>query len=139
MVQISGLGFRFNILVQVLRLDFGCMFPVQVLGLGFGFKFWFQIQGFTSCNKDLTLIPSVSSLSQDQSKQSNSPDGKITPAVLFPLMPNRHFLAKFWNANKLRLFCLMRQKHCWKYFAFNQLHLAEGKITSVVLLPPEAN
>jgi len=65
-----------------------------------------------------TLIPSVSSLSLDQSKQSDSSNGKITPAVLFPLMPNRHFLVKFWKCQKaesilsheakarLELFCL---------------------------------
>ena len=34
---------------------------------------------------------SISSLSLDQSKRSDSPNGKITPAVLFPLMPIRHF------------------------------------------------
>jgi len=32
----------------------------------------------------------------------------------------------------------MRQKHYWDYFAFNQLHLAKGKIAPVVLLPHEA-
>jgi len=32
----------------------------------------------------------------------------------------------------------MRQKHLWKYFAFNQLYLAKGKIVLVVLLPQEA-
>jgi len=31
----------------------------------------------------------------------------------------------------------MRQKHCWNYFAFNQLHLAEGKIAPVLILPYE--
>jgi len=39
-------------------------------------------------------------LSFDQSKQSDSRNGKITPAVLFPLMPNRHFLVKFWKYQK---------------------------------------
>jgi len=33
----------------------------------------------------------------------------------------------------------MKQKHCWKYFAFNQSYLAEGKIAPVVLLPQETN
>jgi len=28
-------------------------------------------------------------------RQSDSPNGKITPAVLFPVIPNRHFLVKF--------------------------------------------
>jgi len=57
-------------------------------------------------------------LSLDQSKQSDSPNGKITPAVLFPLMPNGQFLVKFWKFKKavavlpheakalLELFCL---------------------------------
>jgi len=60
----------------------------------------------------------MSSLPLDQSKQSDSPHGKITPAVLFPLMPIRHFLVKFWKCQKavsissheakalLELFCL---------------------------------
>jgi len=42
------------------------------------------------------------------------------------------------NAKALCLFCLMRQKHCWKYFVFNQSYLAKDKITPVVLLPHEA-
>jgi len=29
----------------------------------------------------------------------------------------------------------MRQKHSYKYFAYNQSYLAEGKIASVELLP----
>jgi len=29
------------------------------------------------------------------------------------------FLLNFGNAERLCLFCLMRQRHCWKYFAFN--------------------
>jgi len=62
--------------------------------------------------------PSLSSLSRDQSKQSDSPNGKITPAVLFSLIPNRHCLVEFWKCQKpvsilpheakalLELFCL---------------------------------
>jgi len=62
--------------------------------------------------------PSLSFLSLDQSKQTDSPNGKLTPAVLFLLMPNRHFLVKFWKCQKavsilpheaqalLELFCL---------------------------------
>jgi len=50
--------------------------------------------------------------------QSDSPNGKITPALLLPLMPNRHFLVKFRKFQKavsilpheakalLELFCL---------------------------------
>jgi len=36
--------------------------------------------------------PSILSLSLDQSNQSDSPNGKIHPAVLFPLMENTAFL-----------------------------------------------
>jgi len=62
--------------------------------------------------------PSVSPLSLDQSNQPDSPNGKITPAVLLPLMPDRHFLVKLWKCQKavsilpheakalLELFCL---------------------------------
>jgi len=74
--------------------------------------------------------PSVSSMSLDQSKQSDSPNGKITPAVFFSLMPNRSFL-NFENAKWQCLFCLIRQKHCWNYFAFNQLYLAKGKLAYI--------
>ena len=50
-----------------------------------------------SCDKDLTLIQVYHPCHLvDQSKQSDSPNGKITPVVLLPLMPNRHFLVKFW-------------------------------------------
>jgi len=45
------------------------------------------------------INPSASSLSLDQSKQSNYPNGKISPAVLFLLMPNRHFLVKFFKCH----------------------------------------
>ena len=76
--------------------------------------------------------PSVSSLSLDQSEQSDSPNGKITPAVLFPMKPNRHFLVNFWKHKRLCLFCLLIQKHCWNYFDFNQSYLAKGKIAPVV-------
>jgi len=44
--------------------------------------------------------PSVSSLSFDQSKQLDSPNDKITPAVLLPLLPNKHILVKFWKCQK---------------------------------------
>jgi len=39
-------------------------------------------------------------LSLDQSKQLDSPNGKITPTVLFPLTPKKHFLVKFWKRQK---------------------------------------
>ena len=47
-------------------------------------------------------------------------------------------LLNFGNAKRLCLFCLMTQKHCWNYFAFNQSYLAEGKIAPAVLLRHEA-
>jgi len=65
-------------------------------------------------------------LSLDQSKQSDSPRDKITPAVLFPLMPNRHFLVKFWKCQKavtilphetkalLEVFCLQPIVFGWR-------------------------
>jgi len=39
----------------------------------------------------------------------------------------------FVNAKKLCLLCLMRQKLCWNYFAFNQSYLTKGKIALVVI------
>jgi len=39
-------------------------------------------------------------MSLDQSKQSDSSNGKITPAVLFLLMKNIHFLVKFMKCQK---------------------------------------
>jgi len=48
---------------------------------------------------------SVLFLSLDQFNQLDSSNGKITPAVLLPLMPNRH-LSNFGNAKRLCLFCL---------------------------------
>jgi len=33
----------------------------------------------------------------------------------------------------LFLFCLMKQKHCWSYFAFNQIQYFEGKIVPIML------
>jgi len=44
-------------------------------------------------------------------------------------------LLNFGNAKRLCPFCLMRQKHSYNYFAFNQSYLAEGKTASLVLLP----
>jgi len=75
--------------------------------------------------------------------QSDSPNGKIAPAVL--LWQNRHSdgkidtaLLNFGNGKRLGLFCLMTQRHSWNYFAFNQSYLAKGKIAAVVLLLHEA-
>jgi len=78
-------------------------------------------------------------LSLDQSKQSDSPNGKITPAVLFPQMPSRHILVKFWKCQKAVSILPHEAKYnCWNYFAFNQSYLAKGKIAPVVLLFHEA-
>jgi len=58
--------------------------------------------------------------------QSDFPIGKITPAVLFPLMPNRHFIVKFYKWQKavpflphkakalLDLFCLQPIVFGWR-------------------------
>jgi len=40
--------------------------------------------------------------------------------------------------NVFRIVQIIRQKHCWNYFAFNQSYLAKGNIAPVVLLPHEA-
>jgi len=77
-------------------------------------------------------------LSLDQSKQSDSPNGKITPPVLVPLMPNRHFLVKFWKCQKAVTILPHEAKALLDYFAFNQSYLSKGKIAPIVLLPHEA-
>jgi len=101
------------------------------LGLSFGFVLWFLVM----LHGPYTY-PSVSSLSLDQSNQWHSPNGKITQQCFCFWWQNRRaLLLNFGNAKKLCLFCLMRQQHYWKYFAFNQSHLAKGKIAPVVLLP----
>ena len=62
--------------------------------------------------------------------------------MLFPLMPKRlpcqTSLVNFGNVKRQCLFCLMRQKHCCNYFAFNQSYLVKGKIAPLVLWPHEA-
>jgi len=88
--------------------------------------------------RTIDLEKTAKAADRSTTKSENSPNGKITPAVLLPLMPNRHFLVKIFNAKRLCLFYLMRQKHCWNYFAFNQSYLANGKMAPVVLLPHEA-
>jgi len=40
-------------------------------------------------------------LSLDQFKESGSPNGKIIPEWPLLLMPNRHFLVKFWKCQKV--------------------------------------
>jgi len=69
---------------------------------------------------------SVSSLSLDQYNQSDSPYGKITPAVLCLWWQNRHCLAKFWKCQTavlilphegkalLELFCLQANLFGWR-------------------------
>ena len=81
-------------------LVFGFRFWVEVLGsiclgLGFGFCLRFRVLGHVT--RTLRQSKYIVHLSIDQSKQTDSPNGKITPAVLLPLMPNRHFLVKFWK------------------------------------------
>jgi len=57
--------------------------------------------------------------------------------VLFSLMPNRHFLVKFWKCQKAVTILPHEAKGLLNYFAFNQLYLAKGKIAPIVLLPHE--
>jgi len=64
--------------------------------------------------------PSVSSLHLTNPSSRDSSNGKISPAVLSKLMPNRPFLVKFWKCQKAVSTFLHEVKHCWKYFAFNQ-------------------
>jgi len=77
-------------------------------------------------------------LSLDQCKQSDPPNGKITPEMLFPLMPNRHFLGKFWKCKKAVFILPHEVKALLVLFSFNQFYLVKGKIAPVVLLPHEA-
>ena len=48
------------------------------------------------------------------------PNGKMTTKCFCLWWQNRHCFVKFWKCQRLCLFCLMMQKHCWNYFAFNQ-------------------
>jgi len=71
-------------------------------------------------------ISSVSSLSLDRSNQSDSPNGKIIPAVLCHWWQNRHCLVKFWKCQTalsilpheakalLELFCLQANIFGWR-------------------------
>jgi len=77
-------------------------------------------------------------LSLDQSKQSDSPNGEITPAVLFPLTTNRHLLVKFWKCQKAVTILPHEAEALLDCFPFSQLYLSEGKIAPVVILPHEA-
>jgi len=65
--------------------------------------------------------PSVSSLSLDLFKQPNSPEGKITPAVFSPLMPNRHFLVKFSKCRKAVFILLHEAKALLELFCFQPI------------------
>jgi len=65
--------------------------------------------------------PSVSSLSLDLSKQPKSPEGKITPAGLLPLMPNRHFLVKFSKCRKAVSILLHEAKALLELFSLQPL------------------
>jgi len=79
-------------------------------------------------------------LSLDQSKQLDSPNGKITPAVLFRLKPFRHFLVKFWKSQNavsslphdskalLELFCLQPIVYGWRQNSSSCCFASWGKI-----------
>jgi len=73
-----GLGFGLRFWVWGLGLGFG--FGVWVWGLGLGFGFRFRVLGHATRPYDNSI---VSALSFDQSYQSDSHDGKITPAVIY--------------------------------------------------------
>jgi len=79
-------------------------------------------------------------LSLEQSYQLDSPNGKITPAVLFPLKPNRHFLVELWKRQKvvsnlphdskalLELFCLQPIAFGWRQNSSSCCFASWGKI-----------
>jgi len=77
-------------------------------------------------------------LSFEQSKQLDSSNGTISPAVLFTLMPNRHFLVKFWKCQKAVFILPHEAKTLLELFCLEPIVLAKGKIAPVVLLPHEA-
>jgi len=101
--------------------------------LAVGVVFQVMKQGLHRCAN-----PSISYLSLDLSKQSNSPNCKITQHCFYLWCQIDTSSLNFRNAKRLCLFCFMRQKYCWNYFAFNQSCLAKGKIAPVVLLPHES-
>jgi len=74
--------------------------------------------------------PSVSSLSLDQSKHLDSPNGKITPAVLLPLMPNRHFLVKLWKCRKAVCILPHEAKALLEVFCFQPIVIGERQNSS---------
>jgi len=57
------------------------------------------------------------------------PNGRTTPAVLLSMMA-KQTLPCFGNAKRLYLFCLMMQKHCWNYLAFNQSYWRQNSSSS---------
>ena len=69
----------------------------------------------------LIQVYPVSSLSFEQSKESDSPNGKITPAVLCFMRQNRHCLVKFWKCQKAMSILPHEAKHHWSYIAFSQI------------------
>jgi len=77
-------------------------------------------------------------LSLDQSKQSDSPKGKITPAVLFPLKPNIHFRVNFLKRQKVVSILPHDSKPLLELFCLHPTYLPKGKIAQVVILPHEA-
>jgi len=116
---------KMELVVGNISLHVNCIhFRGAVFVFGFRFGFRFRVLRHV---KGLYGNPSVLSLSLDRSKQSDSPNGKITPEVLFPLMPKRHFLVKFWKCKKAVSVLPHEAKHCWNYCAFNQSYLAKGK------------
>jgi len=104
--------------IQVLDLGFGFRFWVYVLGLGFGFRF-----GLGSCNKDLMLIQVYRPCHLTNPSNRNVLTAKWLQECfsLWSLIDTS--LLHIGNAKRLCLFCLIMQKHCCIYFAFNQSYL----------------
>ena len=55
------------------------------------------------------------------------------------LWPDWTDFLHFVTSKKAVCIFLIRQKHCWSYFAFNQLCLAKGKIDWIALVLHETN
>jgi len=74
-------------------------------------------------------------LSLGQSKQSEFLNGKITPAVLFLLMPNRHFLGDFWKWQKAVAILPHEAKALLQLFCLQPIILGLRQNSSRIFLP----
>jgi len=71
------------------------------MGLSFGSRF--SVLGHVTASQTPACTnPSASSLPLDQFYRMDSPNGKITPAVLLPLQQqNKDCIMKFWKCQKV--------------------------------------